>query len=160
MPVVCAAVVGAKVRRAETEAESESFALKVDGLESRRAIEAQIPPPPDLHPSNNNDKKQNNPLYLETFSSPAGIISDAGDAHDDEEGGALRFHFAVHAALDAVDERVTRSSASASSSFSSSSSAAAAAAAQARARAGGVAPDSGEAYLGVLYPSDEFVVYG
>ena len=46
MPVVCAAVVGAKVRRAETEAESESFALKVDGLESRRAIEAQIPPPP------------------------------------------------------------------------------------------------------------------
>ena len=74
---------------------------------------------------------------------------------DDGDGGALRFHFAVHAALDAVEERVTRSSSS-----SASSSSAAAVAAQARARAGGVAPDSGEAYLGVLYPSDEFVVYG
>ena len=66
----------------------------------------------------------------------------------------MRFHFAVHAALDAVDERVIRSS---SASYSSSS---AVLAAQARARAGGAAPDSGEAYLGMLYPSDEFVVYG
>lgn len=91
-------------------------------------------------------------------SSSAGIISDAGDGHGDEddEGGALRFHFAVHAALDAVDERVTRSSSSSAASSSSS----ATAAAQARARAAGVAPDSGEAYLGVLYPSDEFVIYG
>jgi hypothetical protein len=65
----------------------------------------------------------------------------------------------VHAALDAVDERVARPSTSSASS-SSAAAAAAAAAAQARARTGGVAPDSGEAYLGVLYPSDEFVVYG
>ena len=110
-------------------------------------------------------KQQNNPLYLETFSpspsSSAGIVSDAGDDDDEDGGGGdLRFHFAVHAALDAVDERVARSSPSASSSSSSSSSAAAAALAQARARAGGAAPDSGEAYLGVLYPSDEFVIYG
>ena len=125
------------------------------------AIEVFSNPFPSTSSSKKNKKIQNNPLYLETFSSPAGTISGAGDGVDDEEdGGALRFHFAVHAALDAVDERVIRSSSSSASSSSSSAAAAAAAAAQARARAGGVPPDSGEAYLGVLYPSDEFVIYG
>lgn len=147
MPVVCAAVVGAKVKRGEQKQKQKEKVLASEIDRSRLTST----------PSASSKKKQNNPLYLETFTPPAGTVSDAaGDAHDDDgDGGALRFHFAVHAALDAVEERVTRSSSS-----SASSSSAAAVAAQARARAGGVAPDSGEAYLGVLYPSDEFVVYG
>ena len=93
MPVVCAAVVGAKVRLVQKKEEKE----KVFRIQKNvRAPLGDRTQKITLASSTTTTTKQNNPLYLETFSpspSSVGIISDAGDAHgggdgddDDDEG--------------------------------------------------------------------------
>ena len=86
MPVVCAAVVGAKVRLVQKKEEKE----KVFRIEKNvRAPLGDRTQKITLASSTTTTTKQNNPLYLETFSpspSSVGIISDAGDAHGGGDG--------------------------------------------------------------------------
>eukprot|EP01127_Copromyxa_protea_P010452 TRINITY_DN2544_c0_g1_i1.p2 TRINITY_DN2544_c0_g1~~TRINITY_DN2544_c0_g1_i1.p2 ORF type:complete len:138 (-),score=29.51 TRINITY_DN2544_c0_g1_i1:11-424(-) len=60
--------------------------------------------------------RQNNPLFLQTFSSDVG----------------LKFHFIVHASLDVIEEKVKKKSKG----------------------------EKLEKYLGLLYPTEDFKVYG
>jgi hypothetical protein len=74
----------------------------------------------------------NNPLFL--ASNLRGAQAAAG-YHDAPDEDPIRFHYIVHCALDVVDERL-----------------------------GGGAPagetSKGDAYLGMLYPTEDFRVYG
>ena len=124
------------------------------------------PAPRALSPS----LPQNNPLFLETYGPGAASPSPASSTSED----ALRFHYAVHCALDAVEERrelqffLKRERERERDSHSYLQGAAAltlppslplpSSVSAPRPRA--TAPDPDAGYLGVLYPTDDCVVYG
>ena len=102
MPIVCAAVVGAAVReRAPTAVPRLSVHRAPPGCFSYPSPSS----PPFPH-------TQNNPVFLETYGDAAtnggGGGGDASTADDGAGGGALRYHYAVHCSLDAVEERRER----------------------------------------------------
>jgi hypothetical protein len=78
----------------------------------------------------------NNPLFLASNLRETQAGGGGGAYHGAPEEDPVRFHYIVHCALDVVDERLG---------------------------GGGQASDAstkGDAYLGMLYPTEDFRVYG
>jgi hypothetical protein len=103
MPIVCAAVVGAAVRGASANRRSASL------RPSRAPPVCFSNPSPSSPPF---PHTQNNPVFLETYGDAAtnggGGGGDASTADDGACGVSLRYHYAVHCSLDAVEERRER----------------------------------------------------
>eukprot|EP00850_Spirogloea_muscicola_P002420 SM000009S23549 [mRNA] locus=s9:631103:632355:- [translate_table: standard] len=80
----------------------------------------------------------NNPLYLESF---VGGGVGGGGGGGGGGGDALKFHHAVHCALDVIEERVL-------------------AAKRSGANGGAAAGGGSDTFLGLLYPTEDYRVYG
>jgi trafficking protein particle complex subunit 2 len=94
---------------------------------------------------------QNQPLLLRPLSSSSSAAAAAATTTDDDDEERLRFSYIAHCALDALEEKVLLARRSAAD------------AASAGPFAGGgvgVGGSGGGAYLGLLYPTERYRVYG